>query len=87
MEYENLKNITIFFSGNVIPSGISLRYKDSCGEMQSMEMQAPESSLRHQTLLWIAAMQKVRSTSEHLAILFCWFLTLPARTTKTHPKP
>ena len=45
--------------GNVVASGITIKYQSSCGESLSVSLHADDSTNKKQSIMWIVAMQKV----------------------------
>lgn len=58
---------TLSFPGTTIATGMSVNYKDENGEFCSLKLSAPDTSVKKQSMTWIAAMQKVH-TLIHLSI-------------------
>ena len=47
-------------------SGVSVKYKDSCGEMQNLRLTVVDDTNKKQGTMWIAAMQRVQYSTLNL---------------------
>ena len=47
------------FIGNAVATGITIKFKDTEGQMQSVQLDAVENTNKRQSMSWVAALQKV----------------------------
>ena len=57
-------SILFLYTGNTVAGGLAIRYKDSTGSMNVVQMVVESGTNKRTGQLWIAAMQKVKTVTK-----------------------